>query len=249
MNLSVEKFLRNFFDKYYWRQHPEAALRYSPIVSEIKKAKLENAKILEIGPGSLGVIPYLKTKIDGIDVDFSGPKTQLLSKIKGKATELPFRKNTYDVSISVDVLEHLKKEERENAVLEMLRVTKKLALIVVPIGSSAEIQDRNLYDLWNKIHKVKNQYLLEHIENGLPNSNEILVQIDKSLRKLGKTAKVISYPNLNLTVRNLLMQTWITKNKYKYYLYLKGYLLLVPLLKLANFGKTYRRVFVIKFTS
>ena len=38
MNLNVEKNLRNFFDKYFWGQHPEAALRYAPVVSEIKKA-------------------------------------------------------------------------------------------------------------------------------------------------------------------------------------------------------------------
>lgn len=243
----VEANLRQFFNKHFWAQHPEAALRYAPVVSEIKKRKLENSKILEIGSGSLGMTPYLKTKIDAIDIDFSGPKSDLVTKFKVKGEELPFRANSYDVSISVDVLEHIPPKNREKAVLEMLKITKKVAIIVVPCGKDSEEQDKQLYNHWNKIFNKKNQFLNEHVRNGLPSVDEILVYIDKSKRSLGKHAQIKSYPNLNLFIRNLLMRTWITKNKYLYYLYLKGYLLLVPILKYCNFGKTYRRVFVIEF--
>ncbi len=239
----------DFFNKFYWRQHPEAALRYLPVVSQIRKSKLQDSKILEIGSGSLGISPYLKKKIDAIDVDFSGPQTDLITKVKGEAWNLPFRKNAYDVSISVDVLEHIPPNLREQTIYEMLRVTKQLAIVVVPSGDDSEKQDKKLQAKWNHIFKEKNQFLEEHVKNGLPTSEEILVYVDKSLRKLKKTARTKSYANLNLTVRSILMNTWITKNKFKYYLYLKGYLLLIPILKFCNFGKTYRRVFVIEFGS
>lgn len=248
MSLINKNSVKNLFDKFFWRQHPEAALRYAPVVKEIKRLKLQNSKILEIGPGSLGIIPYLKREIDGIDIDFSGPQTGLLNKIKGTAIDLPFRKNSYDVVISVDVLEHLTKSYRENAIYEILRVAKKLAIIVVPIGELSEKQDRNLQAYWQKIFKNKNQFLDEHVKNGLPSVDDILVTIDKSKRLLGKTAKVKSYPNLNLTIRNILMKTWISKNKFIYYFYMKGCLLLLPFLKIANFGNCYRRVFVIEFS-
>ncbi len=249
MSLNAEKKIRTFFNKYFYRQHPEAALRYLPVVTEIKKAKLENAKILEIGPGSLGITPYLHKKIEGVDIDFSGPQTDQLVKIKGSAIDLPFRKNSYDVTISVDVIEHIPDYLREKAVLDMLKVTKKLALIVVPVGVDSEKQDKELHLHWKKIFKDKNQFLEEHVENGLPKTDEILVFIDKSLRKLGTNAKTRSYPNLNLQIRKILMLAWITKNKYLYYFYLKGMLLFVPILRFCNFGKTYRRVFVIEFTA
>lgn len=248
MNLKNSNIIQKFFNTYYWRQHPEAALRYFPVVSEIKKAKLTNSKILEIGPGSLGIVPYLKKPIDGIDVDFSGPKAILLNKIKGSAWDLPFRNKIYDVSISVDVLEHIEPGLRERAVFEMLRVTKQLTIIVVPCNEESEQQDKELQTHWNKTFVKKNQFLDEHVKYGLPKSDEILVYIDRSLRKLDKKAKIKSYSNLNLGIRKILMHTWITKSKYLYYLYLKGYLFLLPLLKLSNFGKTYRRVFVIKFS-
>ena len=249
MSLPAENYIRKFFNKFYWRQHPEAALRYYPVAKAIKKLNLEDSKILEVGPGSLGIIPYLKREIDGVDVDFSGPKTKLLNKIKGKANNLPFAKNAYDVAISVDVLEHLRKEERQDAIYEILRVTKRLVVIVVPVGELAQEQDKKLDEYFFKKFGRRNQYLEEHVSNGLPKTEEVLVFVDKSLRKLAKKAKVESFPNLNLFVREILMRTWISKSKFFYYLYLKGFLLLLPLLRILNFGNCYRRVFVIEFAS
>src|SRR3989304_1300846 len=94
MNLNGKILIRNFFNKFYFRQHPEAALRYLPVVSAIKKGNLVNSKILEVGSGSLGITPYLKREIDAVDIDFSGPRTNLLNEIKGQADDLPFRKNS-----------------------------------------------------------------------------------------------------------------------------------------------------------
>lgn len=241
--------IKKFFNKFYYRQHPETALRYLPVVSELKKARQTASKILEVGSGSLGISPYLKRPIDGLDIDFSGPQTDLVNKIKGFANNLPFRKNCYDVVISVDTLEHLSEDLREKAVYEIVRVAQKLAFIVVPVGPVAQEQDRDLHRRWLKIFQKPNQFLAEHVNYGLPKVDEILVQIDKSLRKLNKRAKVTSRPLLNLAVRNILMKTWISKNKFSYYLYLKGYLLLLPLLQQANFGNCYRRMFVIEFHS
>jgi len=248
LSMSLKEQIKRFFNKYYWRQHPDAALRYLPVVSVIKNLKLEESRILEIGSGSLGIIPYLKRPVDGLDIDFSGPKTKLLNKIKGSAWELPFKKNSYDTVLSVDVIEHLPKEKRDQSLRESLRVAKKLVVIVVPIGKESEAQDLNLYEYWEKIFKNKdNLFLREHTENKLPTGDEILVYIDRNLRKLNKKAKITSRPLLNLFIRNILMRTWITRSKLLYYIYLKGYLLILPILKNLNFGPCYRKMFVIEF--
>lgn len=122
-----------------------------------------------------------------------------------------------------------------------------MAIIVVPIGELSQSQDRQLYLYWKKVFSTENQFLKEHVQNGLPQSEEILVTIDKSKRAQDKKAKIKSYALQNLVIRNILMRTWISKNKLFYYLYLKGYLLLLPLLKMANFGNCYRRIFTIEF--
>lgn len=246
--MNLESRLKIFFEKFFWRQHPEAAIRYDHVVKEVKRLNLTDSKILEVGSGSLGVTPYLKKNIDGLDVDFSGPKSPYINKIKGSATKLPFRKNSYDVVISVDTMEHLDKADRPKAISEMMRVAKKLAIIVVPVGELSQNQDRELYDYWKKVFGEENQFLKEHVKNGLPEVEEILVSIDKFKRAFKKTARVKSYPNLNLSVRNILMKTWISKNKLNYYMYMKGYLFILPFLKNANWGNCYRRVFVIEFS-
>ena len=184
--------VKKIFDRFFWGQHPETATRYFPVVAQIKKANLKNPRILEVGSGSLGVVPYLKKEIDGLDINFSGPQSPLLNKIKGKATDLPFRKNSYDVVISVDLLEHLSKDEREKAVFEMIRVAKNLAIIVVPTGELSQKQDRQLDKYYQKVFGTRNQFLKEHVQNGLPKTEEILVFIDRSLRGLKKQAKVTS---------------------------------------------------------
>lgn len=247
MNFNPEKYLRIFFNKFYKDQHPEAALRYIPVISVLKNRKMLNSKILEVGSGSLGITPYLKKPIDAIDVDFSGPQTSLLNKINGTADNLPFRKNSYDVLICADTLEHIKKTQREKVIEEMMRVAKKLIIIVVPTGSLSQEQDKKLDAYYQKIFNKKNDFLSEHVQNGLPSANEILVIFDRVSRKLNKKTRVSSRPLLNLKIREVLMKTWITKNKYVYYLYLKGYLILVPLLTLINWGNCYRRLFVVEF--
>lgn len=248
MNLNPEKYIRLFFNKFYKNQHPEAALRYLPIISVLENRKMLDSKILEVGSGSLGITPYLKRSIDAIDVDFSGPQTPLLNKISGTADSLPFRKNSYDVLICSDTLEHLKKNQREKAIEEMMRVAKKLVIIVVPIGNLSQEQDKKLDTYYQKIFSKKNGFLSQHVQNGLPSTNEILVIFDRLSRKLNKEAKITSKPLLNLKIREILMRTWITKNRYIYYLYLKGYLILIPLLRIMNWGNCYRKLFMVEFT-
>ena len=66
MNLPAKKILQKISNHFYWGQHTEAALRYIPVVNEIKKADLVNSKILEIGSGSTGITPYFKKYIEHI---------------------------------------------------------------------------------------------------------------------------------------------------------------------------------------
>lgn len=247
MNLNAETQFKKIFDKYFKYQHPESALRYMPIVRLLRRKNLSDSRILEVGSGSLGITPYLKREVDGLDVDFSGPQTSLLVQLKGTALDLPFRKNSYDVVISCDTLEHLKRSDREKAISETMRVAKKIVFIVVPTGKLSQRQDMELDHYYLKVFGKRDKFLWEHVGNGLPQNDEILVSIHKLARKLDKSVKVKSLPLLNLFVRSILMKTWMSKNKYIYYTYMKGFLLLLPLLRYANFGNCYRRMFVIEF--
>src|SRR5258708_1426676 len=101
---------------FFYRQHPEAALRYIPIVKLLKKEKLDQARILEVGSGSYGITPYLKRKITGVDTSFDEPQYHLLRQVHGSAEKLPFKAKKFEVVILSDVLEHLPAKIRPAAI-------------------------------------------------------------------------------------------------------------------------------------
>ena len=247
MSSLVKRHLNGYFNKFYFSQQTEGALRYSPIVSILKNKKSKSFKMLEINPGGFGIKPYLNIEIDGFDITRNGAKNKLKKDIKSTSSILPFKKNSYDITINADTLSSLGMVEREKLIFEILRITKKLIIITVPSGVSAQNQDNEFSIIWKNIFKRPNQTLEDHLNKGLPTVDEMLMYIDKSKRALGKTAQVNSYPSLNLFVRKIITRIGITNNKYLYFLCKRGFLLLVPILKYCNFGNTYRRVFVIEF--
>ena len=108
----------------FYRWHPEVAIRYLPIVSEIKKFP-KDTKILEVGSGGLGIAPYLGRLVVGLDNNFSGPSHPLLKQKKGKGEKIPFKDSSFDIVISVDTLEHVPSEKRSLMIDEMLRVAHR----------------------------------------------------------------------------------------------------------------------------
>ncbi len=219
----------------YPHQHPDAALRYLPIVDLIKKNNWENKKILEIGSGSYGITPYLKKEITGIDFDFSEPETPLLKQVKGVGEKLPFKTNAFDLVILSDVLEHVKPKNRTSVLVEAIRVAKIAVLVGGPFGQVAFAHDRHLSTVLN------HYFLKEHLLYGLP---EVEVVTKLSHPKIQSTHLVGTY--LNLAVREQIMRLFAQKNKFAYYLYLKGLMPFVPLLAKLNRPPCYRTVFLIR---
>lgn len=211
MNLKKYSFLKNFFDKNFWQQNPEHVLGYSPIISEIKKAKLKNSKILEIKSNFPGLATFLDKSANEIDIN-SFTHTG----------DLPLKKNFYDISVAMDVLAELDPNLREKAIYELIRVSKKLVLLTVSSSQDFVILSKQ------------------------PKTDEVLVFIDRSLRKLKKNAQIKSYPNLNLNLKKILVYSQLNKSQKAAIISKTIFLILIPILKFCNFSKTYRRIFVIK---
>ncbi len=221
----------------FYRQHPETALRYLPVVELITKKRWKNLNLLEVGSGVDGIAPYLKRPITGLDVDFSGDKNPYLKQVKGSAINIPFEDKFFDLILLSDVLEHIEDSQRKVSLKEAIRVSKKAVIIIGPFGKEAFKQDQELVAyLLQK--KIKPHYFLEeHIKYGLPDLEKTIKIIEKDPKV--KSVKIIgSY--FNLTVRKMLMKIALSGNKLLFYFYLKPLMLMVPLLRILNFKPCYR---------
>lgn len=183
-----------------WRWHPKVALRYLPIVKKIKDENLVDKPILEIGSGSLGIAPYLNKEMVGLDFNFSGPQTSLLTKVHGSAVNLPFKDNSFDTVIMVDVLEHIAPKSRETAVFEAIRVVKDLLVIATPEGKTSEKEDRHLSDYYQKIYAKEFPFYKEHLTFGLPKSEWINATINKALKNYKKRAEITVQNNVSMVL-------------------------------------------------
>lgn len=216
----------------FYRWHPEVAIRYLPVVSEIRKNKYQS--VLEIGSGGLGITPYLGQKVIGLDTKFSPPVHPLLETKLGTGTKIPFPSRSFDVVISVDTLEHMAKPERKKSILEMLRVAKKEVIIAAPTGEKSLQQDKELAAKFEQIYGRPYVFLEEQIQNGLPKREEILEVLGENVRTVA---------NEPLWLRKFLLLGWMSKSKLAKIFYWKILLLALPLFQLFNKPPYYRIIF------
>jgi len=228
----------------FYRWHPEVALRYLPIVNEIKKME-DSATILEVGSGGLGISPYLGKNVTGVDLEFSPPYHPLLKRVKGSALKIPFNSSSFDIVISVDTLEHIKPSDRQKAIFEMIRVSRQKAIIGVPSGDAAQKQDDQLDRDYKRRYGKPFRFLDEQVSYGLPDQDELLYYINNVSKQLKKEIKVTVKRNENLILRKFLMQGWMSNNIFVNILHRKFFLLLIPIFRLMNQEPTYRVIFLL----
>jgi len=230
-----------------YRWHPKIALRYLPIADKIRRSKTKNPTVLEVGSGSLGIAPYLKQEVTGVDAVFNQPSFPLLRQVIGTAVSLPFSDNYFDFVLLVDVLEHLSKNDRKKAVSEAIRVASKEVVVAVPCGAQAENQDKKLSKIYKEKYKESFDFLKEHITFGLPKDADIKLLITNAAKEYNKRFILQVKGNINLSVRKFLMKGWMTKSLIIDIFFRKVFFIFIPLLRLCNFKPTYRKIFFVQF--
>lgn len=228
---------KKFFKDWFPNWSPEIALRYLPIVSDIKKYR-NITSILDVGSGSLGITPYLKRSVIGVDINFNGPHSSLLKQVKGSATKLPFANKSFDVSLCVDTFEHISKKLRKKSINELLRVTKKKIYITIPCGKLSTNEDKYFYNYLLKKKKYDDPYLREHLALGLPTEHEIIHYFppEINIRTINLT---------NIFMRRILLKVQFSSKRVVKFISSVIFIILLPFFLRLNFLPTYRKLFII----
>lgn len=110
-----------------------------------KRFRGQNAKVLDVGCGRHSFISEVikSQKFDAVGLDIFEPNVKEAKSNKvyrdvivGDARQLPFKDKEFDLSVSIEVLEHLDKEDGEKALAELERVSRETVLITTPVGKS-----------------------------------------------------------------------------------------------------------------
>lgn len=243
---------------YLWLNR-QIAIRYIPIAAEFSQTNNIFENVLEVGSGSLGLARYTKKNIVGVDIDISGPRYPNMTLIQADAGRLPFRDGEFDFVCSLDMIEHLPKEKRADAIWEVCRVTGNKAVIGVPCSKETgrwedkvravyyKMLAKPRYTGWRRERFVLgNQALLEHASLGLPSEEEIRDWIKEygllsgfriGIREAGNESRFVWYLGALADMKYSYLRWFMTT---------LGFIFLFPFIARTGFGGYYRTLFFIE---
>ena len=181
------------------RQYVEGLIRkydyYDPIKDRTESLRISNIKnknILDIGAGEgyLAILAAKNFNCDVTTIDISKEKINtakrnakkegVLDKIKFKlcnALDIPFKKNSYDISVSFNALHH-NKSDYKKIIQEMFRVAKEKIVVTELNKTGAHVFDEYIHIGGN--HKEM-MISLEDIEQELNHYSKKVKRLDRKL--------------------------------------------------------------------
>jgi len=203
--------------------------------------------VTDVGSGSVGIAPYLRRPITGVDANMGKAVHPLLTPVDSSVLETPFADRSRPCVISVDMLEHLPPNLRQQAVDELVRIAGRLLVLAVPSGPAAEAHDREAADAFRAARAADFRYLTEHVENGLPTPAQLKGYLRAAVEKLGREATITLVPNANLRMRAFITRRWVRRAMIDKAAWV-ALTWLSPLLARVNWGVTYRQIGVVRFS-
>ena len=163
------------------------------VVSEIINAFRKGGnkfKILEVGPGAEENLKKFlpNDNIYFLDKEYPREYAQKGNYICANFIKIDLNE-TYDFVVSVDTYEHIAPIHRENFLNKLLQSSNIAAILAAPFNTQGVAEYELLANEWFKlIHGDNHRWLIEHIQNGLPELEDTL----ESIKGLGLDCKVIN---------------------------------------------------------
>src|SRR5256712_10646303 len=150
-------------------------LRYHAVLPLVRWASDGSEPLLDVGSGSVGLAFFLRHPVVSADLAFSEPDLARFQSpirpVQASVTQLPFRDASFRGVVSIDMLEHIPKHLRQQAIRELFRVSKDLVVIGFPYGELSSRFDQRA--LAEETHKgVGPSWRGEHVPKRLPHTEK-----------------------------------------------------------------------------
>ncbi|MEI7424961.1 MAG: class I SAM-dependent methyltransferase [Candidatus Staskawiczbacteria bacterium] len=189
-------------------------LEFSYFIKFLQKNNLKNLNILDIS--SPHMMAYflsktnnvIKTNIDPSEEIFIKQNKKLAFK-KEDATKLSFSDNTFDITYSISVIEHIYKDYIA-AIQEMIRVTKKSGYVYLtfPISKS-HVEEWDIESIYSNQKVLNNKTFFQYRFN--KNDVDLII---KKLKNVDVLSMDIYWEKNNYTYDKAMQKLKYNKNKY-----------------------------------
>jgi hypothetical protein len=225
----------------------DVSLRYHPVAARLATRDFHNSSVLEIGSGPKGIGPFIGRQFVGVDASFPVPfwPSPHLVPVLAHGDCLPFRERSFDVTVNIDMLEHVPANRRSAVIGELLRVSRRMVILAMPCDRRAEEQDRELDARYLAHFGSRYPFLIEHVNNGLPTRENVMEALARAIELDGRKARVTVIPNVNLKIRQVYMSMWMSRyqsGRLMYWFLSRFH----RLWRLMNWGECYRQVFFVE---
>ena len=149
-------------------------VRIEPVLALVED--LGGGTLLDAGSGSQGLSPWLGsdwsvTAVDSSFDDYGAARGYAgrARAVVGDVRELPFGDREFDAVVALDLLEHVPTADRDRALAELRRVTRRRLIVAGPTGETALAADRRLAETLRR----KPGWLTEHLDLGFPTREQV----------------------------------------------------------------------------
>lgn len=156
----------------------ETWARLRPIKKFLKEIDpAANKKIIDIGAG-IGRLELALNRRDITIYDLNPDSIKEASKQfpntkLGSGSKIDFPDNSFDYAISIHTLEHVPSKDREQFLMEMMRISIEGIFINIPEGQYATKLCENFLFSLKKNNLPPNKWTQEHLDCGIPTVAEL----------------------------------------------------------------------------
>ncbi len=148
----------------------DAHMRYRAVARILQQVDNTDLTVLDVGGGS----GHLAKDCPGfrfLAVD-TAPSTGSRA-VRATGAALPFADRTFDVTLSLDTLEHVKPSERPAFLAELQRVARRAVVLTAPFDTpGVDTAERCIDSLHRERHGEGHPWLKEHLAHDRPKLDE-----------------------------------------------------------------------------
>lgn len=183
-------------------------VRYEPVLELVRATG--GGSLLDVGSGSAGLSPWLGPdwSVTAVDTSFDdygeaiAPLADDARRLEADARALPFPDAAFDVTVAIDLLEHISPADRGKVLSELARVSARRLIVAGPAGEMALAADRRLARRLRERGVELPGWLEEHLGHGFPEREEITA----ALQPHG-TVRVLDNENVRAHERLMRVET------------------------------------------